>query len=423
MRTPSTSDLVHCQANIAYDKLAILSDHIDELANIADFIFDLKEYLYHILNLYVTLAKDEEITGTKTFSKPIRAREIQFYDPEDDRVNRAFIRNGISSQGPYVEVAVSGIDDSDNTEYTATTRLTLDSCNGFKPVFDVPYTDGNDDYSAVCVRFLNEALSTITGNVSSASSNISSLLARIQDLETTVDKPKTNLRAGVDTYPVNGSNKLVTSAGVYDYGQDIKNDAIAQSKAYTDSKLSSSGYTLPTASTTVLGGIKVGSYLVINADGKLSVDRDALIDGLNTGNTSTSTTVAIAYYETWTWYAGSSGEGGHSSGWSLTATNIATNAKAYANSALGTSDVEVTVLYTYSASKDEEDPTATGRSIIDVVIDNLDIVNADTVTKDEPSEEIDTITGPTKQAICVALVTINSNPLKQQLIANGYTDA
>lgn len=45
MKTPSTSDLTHAQANTAYDRLAVISDHMPMLHELCDFIFDLQDWL------------------------------------------------------------------------------------------------------------------------------------------------------------------------------------------------------------------------------------------------------------------------------------------------------------------------------------------------------------------------------------------
>ena len=147
--------LCHHQANIAYDKLAVISDHIDELANVADCILDLKEYLFHILKLYVTLAKDETITGKKKFTKPITTTRVNLYNEVDETDNIAFIETGWDNCIPYVDLHVDREDSQSHDQYKANIRLLLDPCDNYKAKFLIPYTDGEEDYSAVCVKYLN----------------------------------------------------------------------------------------------------------------------------------------------------------------------------------------------------------------------------------------------------------------------------
>jgi hypothetical protein len=72
MRIPSTSDLVESQTNKAYDKLAVLSENLDKLEDIYDFIFKYYEYLRQRLAQYVTLDQKETITGLKTFQNEVK---------------------------------------------------------------------------------------------------------------------------------------------------------------------------------------------------------------------------------------------------------------------------------------------------------------------------------------------------------------
>lgn len=217
--------LCHHQANIAYDKLAVISDHIDELANVADCILDLKEYLFHILKLYVTLAKDETIPGKKKFTKPITTTKVNLYNEVDETDNIAFIETGWDDCAPYVDLHVDREDSQSHDQYKANIRLLLDPCDNYKAKFLIPYTDGEEDYSAVCVKYLEErwqilkdlidALTTRMGNAEEA---ITGLGNRITPLETKLNN--------IINYPVDNSNDLVTSDGIYEYGQAIKQELL-----------------------------------------------------------------------------------------------------------------------------------------------------------------------------------------------------
>lgn len=210
--------LCHHQANIAYDKLAVISDHIDELANVADCILDLKEYLFHILKLYVTLAKDETIPGKKKFTKPITTTKVNLYNEVDETDNIAFIETGWDDCAPYVDLHVDREDSQTHNQYKANIRLLLDPCDNYKAKFLIPYTDGEEDYSAVCVKYLKEQWQILKDL-------IDALTDRMSAAEGTISGLKTKLNS-VLNYPVDNSNELVTSDGIYEYGQTIKQELL-----------------------------------------------------------------------------------------------------------------------------------------------------------------------------------------------------
>ena len=205
--------LCHHQANIAYDKLAVISDHIDELANVADCILDLKEYLFHILKLYVTLSKDETITGKKKFTKPITTTKVNLYNEVDETDNIAFIETGWDNCIPYVDLHVDREDSQTHDQYKANIRLLLDPCDNYKAKFLIPYTDGEEDYSAVCVKYLKEQWQILKNLIDTLTDRVGTTEGAITAIETL-------------DYPVDGSTGLVTSNGIYDYGQTIKGEVL-----------------------------------------------------------------------------------------------------------------------------------------------------------------------------------------------------
>ena len=210
--------LCHHQANIAYDKLAVISDHIDELANVADCILDLKEYLFHILKLYVTLAKDETITGKKKFTKPITTTRVNLYNEVDETDNIAFIETGWDNCTPYVDLHVDREDSQSHDQYKANIRLLLDPCDNYKAKFLIPYTDGEEDYSAVCVKYLKEQWQILKDLIDALTDRVNTAEGAITSLETKLNN--------VLNYPVDNSNELVTSDGIYEYGQTIKQELL-----------------------------------------------------------------------------------------------------------------------------------------------------------------------------------------------------
>lgn len=210
--------LCHHQANIAYDKLAVISDHIDELANVADCILDLKEYLFHILKLYVTLAKDETITGEKKFTKPITTTRVNLYNEVDETDNIAFIETGWDNCAPYVDLHVDREDSQSHDQYKANIRLLLDPCDNYKAKFLIPYTDGEEDYSAVCIKYLKEQWQILKDLIDALTDRMTTAEGNITAIENRLDN-------ALD-YPIDGSNGLVTSNGIYDYGQTIKGEVL-----------------------------------------------------------------------------------------------------------------------------------------------------------------------------------------------------
>lgn len=210
--------LCHHQANIAYDKLAVISDHIDELANVADCILDLKEYLFHILKLYVTLAKDETIPGKKKFTKPITTTKVNLYNEVDESDNIAFIETGWDDCAPYVDLHVDREDSQTHDQYKANIRLLLDPCDNYKAKFLIPYTDGEEDYSAVCVKYLEERWQILKDLIDNLTDRMSAVEGAIVGLGG-------HLNSALN-YPADNSNELVTSDGIYEYGQTIKQELL-----------------------------------------------------------------------------------------------------------------------------------------------------------------------------------------------------
>lgn len=214
MRCPSTSDLVHAQANHAYDKLAVISDNIEALQAIYDFIFDIKEYLHQRLKDYMHKHKDELIDGQKTFTKPIRLEELELFSSVnadiEDTVGR--IKLNFTTCAPYISFKVSRIDDETKEEYSSEVKLILDTCNG-KPLLTIPPTDGEVNESSVRVDFLNEQLLSIKNR-----------LTALEDRATQLELNVTTIQGRLDNaldYPENDSDALVKSKGIYDYGQNI----------------------------------------------------------------------------------------------------------------------------------------------------------------------------------------------------------
>lgn len=276
--------LCHHQANIAYDKLAVISDHIDELANVADCILDLKEYLFHILKLYVTLAKDETITGKKKFTKPITTTRVNLYNEVDETDNIAFIETGWDDCAPYVDLHVDREDSQSHDQYKANIRLLLDPCDNYKAKFLIPYTDGEEDYSAVCVKYLKEQWQILKDLIDALTARMSTAEGAITGLETKLNS--------VLNYPVDNSNELVTSDGIYEYGQTIKQellDAISNAVGGMSDNDTTYSFTLS------------GNNLIItpSSGNAQIVDLSSLVSGGNDSSGSVETEGTYAGYRIW----------------------------------------------------------------------------------------------------------------------------
>lgn len=219
MRCPSTSDLVHAQANHAYDKLAVISDNIEALQAIYDFIFDIKEYLHQRLKEYMHKHKDELIDGQKTFTKPVRLEELELFSSVNADIKDTVgnIKLNFTTCSPYISFKVSRTDDETKEEYVSEVKLILDVCNG-KPLLTIPPTNGDVDESSVRVDFLNEQLLSLRSALTPVESNVVGLSDRIASLETKLNNTL--------TYPEDNSNELVTSDGIYEYGQTVKQELL-----------------------------------------------------------------------------------------------------------------------------------------------------------------------------------------------------
>ena len=84
MRIPSTSDLCQAHSNRAYDKMEVISDHIHELMDLYEWIFNLRAYLASLLAGYVTIGTDQTITGKKTFENYPFTMQQGLYLTSDD---------------------------------------------------------------------------------------------------------------------------------------------------------------------------------------------------------------------------------------------------------------------------------------------------------------------------------------------------
>lgn len=242
MRIPSTSDLCQAHSNRAYDKMEVISDHIHELMDLYEWIFNLRAYLASLLAGYVTIGTDQTITGKKTFEN-LKAHVLNIANATEV-LNEGYITTGYyNDSDPALIIHFTAYDDDVPYE----TRLYLVAQPGGNPYFVIPPTNADDNHSAVRLDYLNSILSTL--NDGSAG-----LADRIAALE--------NKMAAIypfDTEPTNGSTKGVTSGGVFDAIQTAINNIDFPETV------------LPVATKLAKGIMQVGDYLLVN-DGLVSVD-------------------------------------------------------------------------------------------------------------------------------------------------------
>lgn len=161
MRIPSTSDLVESQTNKAYDKLAVLSENLDKLEDIYDFIFKYHEYLRQRLAQYVTLDLEETITGLKTFQN-----DVKFLS------NVEFPKIDIPHDSDSTYTGKLSVHYADNDGKVPALILTCGNtkvakiCLGWntetnKPILIIPDTVEDFNSSAVTVAYIKSTVSNI----------------------------------------------------------------------------------------------------------------------------------------------------------------------------------------------------------------------------------------------------------------------
>jgi hypothetical protein len=279
MRTPSTSDLVHAEANKAYDKLAVISDNIEALREIYDVIFDLQEWLRQKLKDYISIDVDQSIDSVKSFNKEPRLIGAKYYSNLDALENIGRTYATYIDGNPALCFEVTRTEPSSNSNLTNDIVYTDKAYLIFnedtkKFHLDIPPTIGTDDYSSVRVDYLNQRLSELQ-------------LVSSQEIQAAIDAIE------FDDTPTDGSSNPVRSNGIYHFimnllptygpvADEAENPCTGHTiywaiqDAIAGLSPSGSAYTLPIASDERLGGIKVGDYLTINANGVLSVDIDAI---------------------------------------------------------------------------------------------------------------------------------------------------
>lgn len=246
MRIPSTSDLCQAHSNRAYDKMEVISDHIHEIMDLYEWIFNLRAYLASLLAGYVTIGTDQTITGKKTFEN-LKAHVLNIANATEV-LNEGYITTGYyNDSDPALIIHFTAYDDDVSYE----TRLYLVSRPGGNPYFVIPPTNANDDNSAVRLDYLNRVLSTLNDGSSGLADRI-----------TAIENQLVNVLP-LDSAPTEGSHKAVTSNGIWVAIQNAVRGVMDNLPSF------------PVASTIQKGIMQVGDYLTVN-NGVVGVDIDAL---------------------------------------------------------------------------------------------------------------------------------------------------
>lgn len=254
MRIPSTSDLCQAHSNRAYDKMEVISDHIHEIMALYDWIFNLREYLATKLAMYVSLTKDELISGQKSFLKTLRAPTLRLASIVESLTDESEFTIGEYNGDPALLITFSQEIDDDTV--VGTVAMAINRATE-TPYFAIPATKGDEDTSAVRVDYLNQVLSTLN-------SGSDALIGRV----TAIENQLANVLP-LDTSPTEGSHKAVTSNGIWVAIQNAVRGVMDNLPSF------------PVASTIQKGIMQVGEYLTVS-DGLVGVDADALTNYIRT---------------------------------------------------------------------------------------------------------------------------------------------
>ena len=248
MRIPSTSDLVQAHSNRAYDKMEVISDHIHEIMELYDWIFNLREYLATKLAMYVSLANDELISGQKSFLKTLRAPTLRLASIVESLSDESQFTIGTYNGDPALMITFAQEIDDDTV--VGTLALAIKRATE-TPYFAIPATVATESTSAVRLDYLNQVLSTLN-------SGSDALIGRV----TAIENQLANVLP-LDTSPTEGSHKGVTSNGIWVAIQNAINGIHFPETVF------------PVATTEQKGIMQVGNYLTVN-NGLVGVDADAL---------------------------------------------------------------------------------------------------------------------------------------------------
>lgn len=196
MRIPSTSELVESQANKAYDKLAVISENLDKLEDIYEFIFNYYAFLKEKLSHYVPNDKDSIIEGVKEFHDEVKfLTDIEFSNILVPEFKGTISCRYIDNDGKVPALVLSCGDNEIAKLYLGWNTETN------KPLLIVPDTVETMDNSAVTVTYLHTYVKSITDKINASISDINT---SIGDITTSIE----NLESRVSTL----ENQIVQKA-------------------------------------------------------------------------------------------------------------------------------------------------------------------------------------------------------------------
>ena len=178
MRCPSTSDLVDFQSNKAYDKLAVISENIEDLQEISEFIMSLKDWLRANINTYIS---DYESTLTTTITN---------------------LNNNINTLASSFTSYKNGVDGSIEEQNTLINQIKSDLLilTNSLPQIDTSVTEGSTKLptSGSVYTFVNTAISSISG----LSGDLTAISAKLVTVEAEIAKLQEDLGASVENVTV-----------------------------------------------------------------------------------------------------------------------------------------------------------------------------------------------------------------------------
>ena len=248
MRCPSTSDLVQAHSNRAYDKMEVISDHIHEIMALYDWIFNLREYLATKLAMYVSLTKDELISGQKSFLKTLRAPTLRLASIVESLTDESEFTIGEYNGDPALLITFSQEIDDDTV--VGTLALAINRATS-TPYFAIPPTKADEGTSAVRLDYLNQVIAELDSGADNLKDRVVIIENKLEDV------------LPFDSTPTEGSTKGVTSDGIY--------KAIDNAISNIDFPKT----VFPVATTEQKGIMQVGDYLTVD-NGVVGVDVDAL---------------------------------------------------------------------------------------------------------------------------------------------------
>lgn len=178
MRCPSTSDLVDFQSNKAYDKLAVISENIEDLQEISEFIMSLKDWLRANINTYIS---DYESTLTTTITN---------------------LDNNINTLASSFVSYKNGVDGSIEAQNTLINQIKSDLLilTNSLPQIDTSVAEGSTKLptSGSVYTFVNTAISSMSG----LAGDLTTIAAKLVTVEAEIDSLREDLGVSVENVTV-----------------------------------------------------------------------------------------------------------------------------------------------------------------------------------------------------------------------------